>query len=164
LSDPARVERLSLTGATPAREGFDMIHAFRYKSRADPANQLILVCNTDVDFSLLDGADPLYNATPSGKHLVTVRTNIGSCTGMQYYANAGNFREHNRYPAGFRRDPADGSLDVADSLCVDITYNWTTGTAPTNPITLTINDTFGAQSDGLRAGNCVLIKLTGCAP
>jgi hypothetical protein len=140
------------------------MRAFRFKSAANKSNQVIVVCNRDIDVSLLETDDPLYSATPSGKHLVTIRTGIASCTGMEYYGNTGNFREHNRWTPGFRRNPSTKVLDVVDDLCVAIDYDWTSGTAPSDPFLLEINDDFGAESDGLRAGNCILIKLTGCTP
>jgi hypothetical protein len=247
---PSRVEKLGLTGSVPL-DGDDneLIQAFRFKSIATPSTQVIVVVNRDIDVSLLETEDPLYSATPSGKHLVTVRTGLVSCTGMEYYGNTGNFREHNRYTPGYRQNlsinfdagtneifagdlitgatsgvtarvenvtvssgswgggnaagtlrllrineivnagvikslqndeiitSASGSAttnevafstgpqyNVVDPLCVVIDYDWTTGTAPSDPFLLEINDDFGAESDGLRAGNCVLIKLTGCTP
>jgi hypothetical protein len=251
---PCRVDKLIIPGApvrsgsaegvlTPWPEIVELVQAFRFKSIATPSTQVIAVVNRDIDVSLLETDDPLYNATASGKHLVTVRTGIESCTGLQYYANAGNFREHNRYPVGFRRNVSinfdagtleflvgetltgatsgatarveavtvtsgswaadnaagvlriskvtkgttyfqdneiitsssgsatangtlfsSGAYDQSDPLCVAITHTWTNGSALTNALAITINNTYGAQSDGLRAGNCVLIKMTGCAP
>jgi hypothetical protein len=161
---PCRVNKINFTTAVTLKDGHEMMQAFRFKSIATPSTQVVAVINRDIDPSLLEVADPLYSATPGGKYLMTVRTGIESCTGLQYYANAGNFREHNRFPVGFRRNSSTGAFDVSDPLCVEITYNWTTGSALTNALTIQIDDTYGAQSDGLRAGNCVLIKMTGCVP
>jgi hypothetical protein len=161
---PCRVEKLNFTTTPTSKDGHEMMQAFRFKSVNTPGTSVIVVVNRDIDPSLLEVGDPLYSATPGGRYLMTVRTGIESCTGLQYYANAGNFREHNRYPVGFRQNPATGAYDVADPLCVEISYDWTTGTPLTNALQITINNTYGAESDGLRAGNCVLIKMTGCQP
>jgi hypothetical protein len=161
---PCRVQKLNFTTSVTLKDDVEMMQAFKFKSVANPGTQVIAVINRDIDPSLLETDDPLYSATPGGKYLMTVRTGVESCTGLQYYANAGNFREHNRYPVGFRRNSSTNAFDVSDPLCVAITYNWTTGTALTNAVNIQIDDTYGAQSDGLRAGNCVLIKMTGCVP
>lgn len=158
-----RVEKLDIVDGAPLDgDDLEQIIAFRCTSVTNPGTSVIVVCNRDIDASLLEADDPDYSATPSGRHLVTVKTGIGSCTGMEYYLNGPNFRQHNRYIVGKRRDPATGLQTVDDPLCVAIDYDWTSGTAPADPFLLTIDDTFGAESDGLRAGNCVLIKLTGC--
>jgi hypothetical protein len=156
---PCRAERLQITTSVPTAGSIDLIEAYRFKSGS---TAIIAVFNREIDVSLLETDDPLYNATPSGKHAVTVRTNINSCTGMEYYANVGNFREHNRYTPGKRLNSSTKLQTVDDALCVEFTYDWTVGTPPADPFLLTIDDEFGAESDGLRAGNCVLIKLTGC--
>jgi hypothetical protein len=141
----------------------ELLQAFEFKSVADPSNRVIVAVNRDINVSLLDVADPLYNSTPSGTYACSIPTGIASCSGLSYYANVGNFRQHNRYVAGFRQTSgSSGQQNVADSLCVAFTYNWTTGTPLGDADPIVINATYGAASGGLPAGNCVLLWLTGC--
>jgi hypothetical protein len=149
---------------TPPLDGsVELLQAFEFKSVADPSNRVIVAVNRAIDVSLLDVADPLYNATPSGTYAMSIPTGIASCSGLKYYANVGNFRQHNRYVTGFRRTSGSGGQqNVADSLCVAFTYNWTTGTPLGDADPIDIDDTYGAAAGGLAAGNCVLLHLTGC--
>jgi hypothetical protein len=140
----------------------ELLQAFEFKSVADPSNRVIVAVNRAIDVSLLDVADPLYNATPSGTYAMSIPTGIASCSGLKYYANVGNFRQHNRYIPGFRLAASGGQQNVADSLSVAFTYNWTTGTPLGDADPIVINATYGAVSGGLPAGNAVLLHLTGC--
>lgn len=158
---PAYVRKIA-TVDPPMRDTVELIQAFEYTSAADPSNRIFVAVNRDIDPSLLNVDDPLYSATPAGTHAVTVPTGLASATGLAYWANVGNFRDHNRFPVGFRRNLATRALDVVDPTCVAFTYDWTTGSVPGNPANLVINDTYGAVSGGLPAGNCVLIHMTGC--
>jgi hypothetical protein len=158
---PSTARKIALV-APPLDGSVELLQAFEFKSAADPSNRVIVAVNRDTDVSLLDPSDPLYNVTPSGLHACSIPTGIASCSGLKYYANVGNYRQHNRFPAGFRRNGSTGALDVADSLCVAFTYNWTTGSALADADPIVINATYGAVSGGLPAGNCVLLHLTGC--
>jgi hypothetical protein len=156
------VRKIALV-APPLDGSVELLQAFEFKSVADPSNRVIVAVNRDINVSLLDVADPLYNSTPSGTYACSIPTSIASCSGLSYYANVGNFRQHNRYIPGFRQTSASsGQQNVADSLCVAFTYNWTTGTPLGDADPIDIDDTYGAAAGGLAAGNCVLLHLTGC--
>ena len=157
----AIVTKLS-TAQNPTRpDGKEAIAAYMYRSVADPAKRVIVASNRNIDPSLLNPSDPDYSASPSGTEAITIATGLTACTGLEYYANVGNFREHNRYPAGTRLTTAGGY--EADPLCVSFTHDWTPGSAPADPASITINANVGASAAGLPAGNCVLLKLDGCA-
>lgn len=141
--------------------GIDAIRAYEFKSLADPSNRVIAAINRNIDPSLLDVDDPLYNASPAGTEAMTITSGIASCTGLEYYANVGNFREHNRYPAGQRLNLTEDGFDV-DPLCVALSYNWTGGAALANASSIIIDDTYGADAAGLPAANAVLLHMTGC--
>jgi hypothetical protein len=155
------VRKLTIA-SVPTDGSVELLQAFEFKSAADPSNRVIVAINRDIDPSLLPPADALYNVTPAGTHACSITTGIASCSGLSYYANVGNFRQHNRYPVGFRRNSSTAALDVSDSLCVAFTYNWTTGSALGDADPIVINATYGAASGGLPAGNAVLLHLTGC--
>jgi hypothetical protein len=164
------VRKIALV-SPPTDAGVELLQAFEFKSAADPTNRVIVAANRDIDVSLLPPTDPLYNVTPSGLHACSIPTGIASCSGLEYYANVGNFRQHNRFPVGYRLTPTSGTakgplvgnpVGTADTLSVAFTYNWTTGTPLGDADPIDIDDTYGAVAGGLPAGNCVLLHLTGC--
>jgi hypothetical protein len=156
----AHVRKLSTEQSPTRPDGKDAIAAYMYISAADPSKRVIVASNRNINPSLLDSEDPDYNASPSGTEPITIHTGLSACTGLQYYANVGNFREHNRYPEGQRLTSSGGY--EPDPLCVVFTYEWSAGSAPANPASITINADVGAHAAGLPAGNCVLLKLEGC--
>lgn len=146
-----------ILGAT----GVPALRAYMFTSAATPSTRVIAAINRNIDPSLLETDDPLYSATPGGTEAMTINTGLASCTGLEYYANVGNFRQHNRYSPGERMNAAGDGV-VADALCVAFSYNLTTGSALADASQIVIDDTYGASASGLPAGNCVLLKLTGC--
>ena len=152
--------RVLPTVQNPLRAGgHPTLGAFEFRSVEDPTSRIILALNRDIDVSLLNLNDPLYSPLRSGLEPCSVIAGIASCESVQYYANVGNFREHNRYPVGQR---LDGLSFVPDPLCVSINYDWTPGSSEGSFETVDIDTAFGAESGGLPAGNCVLIHMTGC--
>lgn len=95
------------------------------RSKANPANKALVICPRDIDRSLLDTTDPYYDGGYVVPSELTIFTAIVAADEVLKLDYRGDFREHNRYPAGFKRNAVTGAYDVADALCVDIDEDWT---------------------------------------
>lgn len=110
---------------TPAPFGVYVLESITY-----PGRTCIAICPRDIDRSLLAPDDPLYNAVYDPEHPVEIITGITSATSVRKLSFCGDFREHNRYPVGFRLNASNGLYDIADSTCVTIAPDWQTITPP----------------------------------
>lgn len=143
-----------------AQEGIDDIAVHAFESLTHPGRWLLVALNRAIDRSVLDPADPLYDAGDSGLRPVTIHTGFPEATGCRvFHGGLGNMREHNRYPAGTRLTAA--GTYAADPLCVDFDMDWHDVALPAEIGQLTIDQSLGAESGGLRGGNFILIELSG---
>jgi hypothetical protein len=104
--------------------------AYRIDSITYPGRVCIAICPHDIDRSLLAGGDALYNAAYDPEHALRVTTGLTSAASVRKLSYCGDFREHNRYPVGFRLNSANGLYDIADATCVAIAPDWVTITPP----------------------------------
>lgn len=158
---PCTVSTLTTSQSPTFGDGRAAIAAYMLTSVADDSNRIVVAFNRRIDPSQLEVSDPDYSATPSGTEPITIDTGLSSATGLEYHANVGGFRDHNRYPVGQRLNDA-GTAFVSDSRCVAFDFSWITGSVPGNLNAVVIDNTFGADASGLQAGCCVLLKITGC--
>lgn len=148
LSDP------QLAGAGPTTR------AYALQSVTTPGKWLYAIINRKIDCSVLEEADPLYNAADDGTVSITLATPHRSATGCRVMtAGIGNMREHDRYPAGYRFNTSK-TYD-ADALCVEFDTSWSTVSVPGDLSRIAIDDALGAGAGGLRGGNFLLVELTG---
>jgi hypothetical protein len=103
---------------------------YRLNSITYPGRVCLVICPRDIDRSLLDPADALYNASYNSEYDLDIITGLTSATSVRKLSYCGDFREHNRYPVGFRKDPVTNLYTVSDALCVDIEPDWETITPP----------------------------------
>jgi hypothetical protein len=147
-----RKQTQSINGPSNTPITVDTARAFMLRSLTTPSTWMLVAINTCIDPSLLEVSDPLYSATPGGTQTLTIGTNWQSAAAMTFWESRGSFREHNRFPVGFRLDPSLATYTIADPNCVAITFTEQAGTVPSNiqriPITL-------------EAGEFVMMKFTG---
>ena len=172
---PAEVKTLNVTPEPTRPDNKQATYAFMVTSVSDPRNRVIVAANLDIDPDRLDEDDFSFSLDPehenyisyneNSTYKITVTTGLSGYDSLAYYANVGNYREHNRYPVG-QALSSNGNGEfvfVYDSHCKEFNYDWTTvDSLPENKSTINIDKSVGASSDGLPAGNCVLLKLTGC--
>lgn len=103
---------------------------YRLNSITYPGRVCLVICPRDIDRSLLDPADALYNAGYNPVYDLEIITGLTSASSVRKLSYCGDFREHNRYPVGFRKDPVTNLYTVSDPLCVDIEPGWLTITPP----------------------------------
>ena len=121
---------------------------------------MIVLVNRNIDPSQLPSTDPLYSATPSGSKLFNIQTTWNSAASLKVWsAGIGPYRQHNRYPVGQRR-VAGGGL-TSDPLCVTFDYSSQSKTVPANIKNFAIDASVGATSDGLPAGNVLIMLFEG---
>lgn len=89
-----------------------------------PDRKALIICPRDIDRSLLDPSDAYYNGSYVVPDELTIYTTFNSATSITKLDYRGDFREHNRYPPGFRKNSSTGAYDVVDPLCVTISEDW----------------------------------------
>lgn len=150
-----------LTVAT-TQDGEEEIGVHAFESITYPGKWLYVVLNRAPDRTVLDVADPLYDAADTGIRPVAIHTRFDTAAGCRVFrAGLGNMREHNRYPAGTRLNTAGTYAD--DPLCVGFDTDWHAIDMPGDLSVLRIDERFGAQPGGLRGGNFVMIEFTDMA-
>ena len=138
----------------------NQIGAYQLRNLADPSKRMIVLVNRNIDPSQLPSTDPLYSATPSGSKLFNIQTTWNSAASLKVWsAGIGPYRQHNRYPVGQRR-VAGGGL-TSDPLCVTFDYSSQSKTVPANIKNFAIDASVGATSDGLPAGNVLIMLFEG---
>lgn len=123
---------------------------YALRAIATPSTWMLVFINRLVDPAVLDPGDPDYSRDRPNRIKLTLRTPWSRVGGLTEWVNAGNFREHNRYPPGQRLGP-DGGF-VPDPLCVTIDFPATPGTPPADPSLISVD---------LPAASCLIWKLTG---
>ncbi len=169
---PAEVTALNITPKPTRPDGKRATYAFMVISVANLTNRVIVAANLDIDPDRLDEDDFSFSLDPehedyisynvNSTYKIAVTTGLTSYESLAFYANVGNYREHNRYPVGQTLNPEGGFDD--DPHCKEFIYEWdTVDSLPADKSTIDIDKSVGASSDhGLTAGNCILLKLTGC--
>lgn len=97
---------------------------YQIRSLTYPGRVAFVILNRDIDRSLLDTSDPLYNASYSPISTVSFVTTLSSATQVRKLDMTGNFMHHNRYPVGFKKNAATGAYDLADPACVALSFAW----------------------------------------
>jgi hypothetical protein len=89
---------------------------------------------------------------------ITLLTAFTRLETARVWANTGDYREHNRYPAGTRLNTT-GGYDP-DPLCKNIEIKGQEVTI-LDPAKIVVDETLGATAAGLLPGNCLLLQLDG---
>jgi hypothetical protein len=91
----------------------------------------------------------------------SILSTLRSVDAMTVWGNLGDYREHNRYPEGFRLT-AEGEY-TPDPNCVRIDFTPQSLPAPSDPARIDIDGTLGVPGleNGLPPGNALLIRLDG---
>lgn len=146
--------------AMVTQDGQDEIAMHAFESLSYPGKWVFAALNRAIDRTVLEPADPLYDAADQGMRAVTLHTGFATATGCRVFRGGlGSMRAHNRYPVGTRLT-AEGTYQ-ADPLCMKFDMDWHDTALPADIGQLQIDATLGVETDGLLGGNFILVEFTG---
>lgn len=108
------------SGTIDAKRAF----VFHFESLDYPGRHGIFYCNTSVNLDAFGSEHPDYQAGVTGSAVFRYHTGLpDNATPYKVIRNEGNFRHHDAYKIGFRKNVVDNVIVgyIADPLCVDLT-------------------------------------------
>lgn len=145
-------------------DGVDDVGVYAFESVTHPGRWIYIAVNRVPDLTVLAPDDPMYDAEDTGTRSVTFRTHHSSLSSCRVFLGGiGNMREHDRWPAGTRvdLDASKRPVVVEDPLCIDFDAIWHDMPVPADPARIVIDDALGADPDGLRGGNFIMVMVDG---